>query len=109
MQTGQRETIEEHLWHCGGKLEGKDVDVGTITARNYEVFPEMFFVFLQPCIIELPLLAPLITTHTDASLPLAFFSAHKESSYADIHVSVRLNLCPLCECGHIILYIYFVK
>lgn len=43
MQTGQGATIKEHLHgFCCGKLEGKDVDVGTIIVHNNEVFPEMF-------------------------------------------------------------------
>lgn len=59
MQTEQAATIEEHLHgFCCGKLEGKDVDVGTIIARHNKVFAEMFgFFFPSFCmhLNELPL------------------------------------------------------
>lgn len=43
VQTEQAATIEEQLHgFCCGKLEGKDVDVGTIIARHNKVFTEMF-------------------------------------------------------------------
>lgn len=47
MQTEQAVTIEEHLHgFCCGKLEGEDVHVGTIIARNNKVFTGMFVFFL---------------------------------------------------------------
>lgn len=61
MQTEQAVTTEEHLHGlCCGKLEGKDVHVGTITAHNNKVFTEML-VFSWICIHlnELPLLSPV--------------------------------------------------
>lgn len=50
MQTEQAVTIEEHLHgFCCGKLEGEDVHVGTIIARNNKVFTGMF-AFSSICI-----------------------------------------------------------
>lgn len=47
MQTEKAVTTEKHLHgFCCGKLEGKDVDVGTIIAHNNKVFTEMFGFFL---------------------------------------------------------------
>lgn len=47
MQTEQAGAIKEHLdGFCCGKLEGKVVDVGTITAHNNKVYTVMFVCFL---------------------------------------------------------------